>query len=126
MSRVGWETRKVVRVSPFGTNMRKRMKSTKMRSLEGPSAMVDKRPTVFEDSHGVLLVERARTIRLNRRRLGVTSVQDTIGFGHVRTTSRLSEGLTLDETHNFDVVSWTGTTCQFVKVLVICVRIMLL
>jgi len=106
--------------------MRKRMKSTKMRSLEGLSAMVDKRPTVFEDSHGVRPVEHVRMIRLNRRRLGVTSVQDTIGFGHVRTTSRLSEGSTLGETHNFDVVSWTGTTCRCARVLAICVRTMLL
>jgi hypothetical protein len=125
MNRVGWETRKVVRVSPFGMSTRRRKKNTRMRSLVGLSTMAVKRPTVFEDNHGVRLAGHAQTRRLSRRRHGVTSVQDIIGFGHVRTISRRSEDSTQGETLSSDVVSWTGMTCRCVRVSAICVRTML-
>jgi len=97
-------------------------KNTRMRSLVELSTMAVKRPMGFEDKRGVRPVGRARTIRLNRRRLDVASVRGIIGFGHAQMISRRSAGSMLGGTLSYVVASWIGMICRFARVSVICVR----
>jgi len=114
--------KEVVRVKPTGTSMKRTKKSTRRMSLDVLLAMVVKRQAGFEDSRVALQVGHVRTTRQSRKLLVVPSVRGIIGFGRARTTSRRSEGSMPGGTHRFGVVSWIGTTCRCVKVLVICVR----